>query len=105
MSSVIKQAIESAKCRIYKLNFDTNRELSTHHQKKAENQKELMQVTVDALEKQIPLMPTEQSMRYGGKAIGGKCPICKSGVNSKEYNYCRKCGQKILWDGDPSEEY
>lgn len=49
--ALIKQAIESAKCRIYKLNFDTNKELSTHHQKKAENQKELMEITVEALEK------------------------------------------------------
>lgn len=102
---LISQAIESAKCRIYKLNFDTNRELSAHHQKKAENQKELMQITVEALEKQTPLMATECSERYRGKAIGGKCPICKSGVNSKEYNYCRKCGQKLLWEGEASEEH
>ena len=48
---LIKQAIESAKCRIYKLNFDTNKELSAHHQRKAENQKELMEITVEALER------------------------------------------------------
>lgn len=48
---LILQAIESAKCRIYKLNFDLNGELSAHHQRKAENQKELMEITVEALEK------------------------------------------------------
>lgn len=48
---VIQQAIESAKCRIYKLNFDLNGKLSAHHQKKAENQKELMEITVKALER------------------------------------------------------
>lgn len=48
---LILKAIESAKCRIYKLNFDLNGNISAHHQKKAENQKELMEITVDALEK------------------------------------------------------
>ena len=50
---LIKQAIESAKCRIYKLNFDLNGEISAHHQKKAENQKELMEITVEALERML----------------------------------------------------
>jgi hypothetical protein len=52
-TELIKQAIESAKCRIYKLNFDTNKELSAHHQRKAENQKELMEITVEALERML----------------------------------------------------
>lgn len=104
-NELILQAIESAKCRVYKLNFDLNRELSAHHQKKAENQKELMEVTVKALEMQIPMSPLDQSMRYRGTATGGKCPICRSSVNSKEYNYCRKCGQKLLWEGEEVEEY
>lgn len=50
-----------------------------------------------AIEKQIPKKPTNISGRYWGKAKSGKCPICGSGVNSREYNYCKKCGQKIDW--------
>lgn len=51
MNDLIKQAIDSAKCRVYKLGFDLNGNLSAHHQKKAENQKELMEITIKALEK------------------------------------------------------
>lgn len=54
---LILKAIESAKCRVYKLNFDLNGNISAHHQKKAENQKEMMEVTVAALEKQLPVKP------------------------------------------------
>lgn len=50
-NELILKAIESAKCRVYKLNFDLNGDISAHHQKKAENQKELMEVTVKALER------------------------------------------------------
>lgn len=48
---VIQRAIESAKCRIYKINYVMNGNISSLHQKKAENQKELMEVTVKALER------------------------------------------------------
>lgn len=50
-NELILKAIESAKCRIYKLNFDMNGNISPLHQKKAENQKELMEITIKALEK------------------------------------------------------
>lgn len=47
-SMVIHMAIESAKCRIYRLKANS---LSTDaHQKKVENQQELMEVTIKALE-------------------------------------------------------
>ena len=46
---IIDMAIQSAKCRVYKLNFDTDGKISAYHQKKAENQKELMDVTLHAL--------------------------------------------------------
>ena len=49
----IKRAIESAKCRIYKSNFDLEGKLSARHQRTAENQKELMEITVEALEKSL----------------------------------------------------
>lgn len=48
---LIKQAIESAKCRIYKINYVMDGNISSLHQKKAENQKELMEITVKALER------------------------------------------------------
>lgn len=44
---IIDQAIESAKCRIYRLK--ANRGESFAHQKKAENQIQLMNVTIAAL--------------------------------------------------------
>ena len=45
---LIERAIESAKCRIYRLKANSG---STEaHQKKAENQHELMEVTIRALE-------------------------------------------------------
>jgi len=46
--ALINQAIESAKCRIYKLKDHDH--YSIAHQKKAENQRELMNVTIKALE-------------------------------------------------------
>lgn len=51
----------------------------------------------EAIEKQIPKKPTDFSGRHWGKAIGGNCPNCNSAVNSKEYRYCRNCGQALDW--------
>ena len=45
---LINQAIESAKCRIYRLKQNKGDTLA--HQKKAKNQQELMKVTIKALE-------------------------------------------------------
>ena len=45
---LVERAIESAKCRIYRLKANSG---STEaHQKKAENQHELMEITIKALE-------------------------------------------------------
>lgn len=46
---LIEQAIESAKCRIYRLKMSSNN-TTYAHQQKALNQQELMRVTIDALE-------------------------------------------------------
>ena len=51
----------------------------------------------EAVEKQIPKKPINLSVRYWGSAIGGNCPNCQSEANSKEYRYCRNCGQRIDW--------
>lgn len=45
---LINQAIESAKCRIYRLKQNEGNTLA--HQKKAKNQQELMKITIKALE-------------------------------------------------------
>ena len=45
---LINQAIESAKCRIYRLKQNKGSTLA--HQKKAKNQQELMKITIKALE-------------------------------------------------------
>ena len=46
--ALINQAIESARCRIYRLKQTEGNTLA--HQKKAENQQELMKITIKALE-------------------------------------------------------
>ena len=48
VDSAIKKAIESAKCRIYRLKQNEGSTLA--HQKKAKNQQELMKITIKALE-------------------------------------------------------
>ena len=45
---LIERAIESAKCRIYWLKANSGN--TETHQKKAENQQELMEITIKALE-------------------------------------------------------
>lgn len=45
---LIDRAIESAKCRIYRLKKDSS--MSKAHQVKAKNQRELMEITIKALE-------------------------------------------------------
>lgn len=45
---LIEQAIESARCRIYRLKQNEGNTLA--HQKKAEHQRDLMKITIKALE-------------------------------------------------------
>ena len=51
--TVIERAIESAKNRKYKLEKDLSHNIADGHRAKAERQVEVMQVTIEALEKQI----------------------------------------------------
>ena len=92
--TVIERAIESAKCRIYKLNYEMEGKISPLHQKKAEYQKELMEITVEALEKQIPKKPNKVVKRPNGKY--GECPVCNHKILKE--NYCSRCGQKLDWE-------
>lgn len=87
---LLQRAIHSAKCRIYRINYDLNCDISLIHQKKAENQKELMEITVDALEKRIPI----RVMEY---IKGGYCRrFCRSVIYPKS-PYCIHCGRALDW--------
>ena len=48
---LIDRAIESAKCRIYRLKANTPSSCTKEHQVKATNQIELMEITIEALER------------------------------------------------------
>ena len=48
---LIDRAIESARCRIYRLKANTPSSCTKEHQIKASNQIELMNITIEALEK------------------------------------------------------
>ena len=56
------------------------------------------ETAIEALDKQIPRKPLNPCGRYFGKAKGGNCPCCGAQTNSSTYTYCRKCGQKLLWE-------
>ena len=86
---LLQRAIHSAKCRIYRINYDLNCHISLNHQKKAENQKEVMEITVEALEKQIPKKTMEIE-------INDKCLVCGRWVNTN-HKYCPECGQALDW--------
>lgn len=100
--TVIERAIESAKNRKYKLENDLSHNISDLHRKKANGQKEVMQVTIDALEKQIPKKPIDKSNNPKDWHIMS-CPCCgRVFWNSGEFmhyepKWCEKCGQKIDW--------
>lgn len=55
-------------------------------------------IAISALEKQIPKKLLNPCGRYFGKAKGGNCPCCGAHTNSITNDYCRKCGQKLLWE-------
>ena len=103
---LLKRAIHSAECRIYRINYDLKCDISLTHQRKAENQKELMQITVEALEKQMPKKPTPHIVDVAKLKIGNanwhknttvyKCPCCNNFI-SRLYEFCFKCGQALDW--------
>ena len=109
-TELIKRAIESAQNRKYKLSKDLEHNISDLHRKKANGQKEVMQVTIEALEKQVAKKVVYRKELYGSPY---HCPICEAeqikvefmradGTEPQEmHSYCWYCGQKIDW----SEEY
>lgn len=88
---LLQRAIESAKNRVYYIDVNSMGDISYHHHKKAENQKELMNITVDALEKQIPKKPHQEEFE-----LGEYCPNCEY-IFDGFPNYCEYCGQRIDW--------
>lgn len=97
-TDLIKRAIESARCRLYKVR--ARESYSIDHQKKAENQTEIMNITIEALEKQIP-----KKVVNFEKACDtyGDCPRCGEShwfEGDDAFKYCPECGQAL----DLSEE-
>lgn len=56
-------------------------------------QKEAFEVSIKALEKQIPKKPDRWKSGYAC------CYSCKRGI-VREDNYCCYCGQKLNWESD-----
>ena len=88
-TELIKRAIESAQNRKYKLSKDLEHNISDLHRKKANGQREVMQVTIEALEKQIPKKPIDRCMFK-------ECPTCQE-VEISCCGYCPSCGQALDW--------
>lgn len=93
---LIERAIESARCRIYRVQASAMGG-SVQHQAKADDQAKLQVVTIKALEKQIPKKPID--VRILADLHIALCPICNEGINS-QMNFCDKCGNKIDWSDE-----
>lgn len=104
--TVIERAIESAKNRKYKLEEDLSHNISDLHRKKANGQKKVMQVTIEALEKQVAKKVIHKEQYYSSHWF---CPICEveqikvefisieNPMPKQMHSYCWHCGQKIDW--------
>ena len=91
-TTLIERAIESAKCRIYRVRANVGQ--SMMHQIKADNQAEIQQITIDALEKQIP-KKLKQTKDGNLACECGLVIQVKNKINC--LYYCHNCGQKIDW--------
>lgn len=103
-TDLIKRAIESAKCRLYKVRVRDS--YSFDHQRKAENQTEIMGITIEALEKQIPKKvlnihksKCSEDIEFNGEdTLYGNCPNCKGfTMNLWCHRNCGDCGQALDW--------
>lgn len=58
---------------------------------------EVVDVAVEALEKQIPMKPLNTEMdAFSGRAVT-PCGNCGETISPMQ-EYCHLCGQKILWE-------
>ena len=57
--------------------------------------KEVYEIAISALEKQIPQTPGHYKFREMGKIVL-PCPNCDSDLDGGE-EYCKYCGQAIKW--------
>lgn len=63
-----------------------------------EEMREIRDIAIEALEKQLPKKPDIMGYILGD--INFKCPTCKSEYiceKGYEHFYCPNCGQKIKW--------
>lgn len=96
---LIERAIESAKCRIYRVQANSGSSIA--HQKKADEQALLQTITIKALEKQIAKKPVKRSFIVPYEGIN-VCPSCKEPLPSSKEHHC-KCGQKLDWGNEDAE--
>lgn len=63
-----------------------------------EEMKEVRDMAIEALEKQIPKKPikSDREIRY---CEVWKCPKCGFEWSSRVVDYCYKCGQKLSFEG------
>ena len=62
-----------------------------------DKQQEIYEISIDALNKQVPMKLKGISETYNGEKVG----TCKCGCNHFELEheyYCSNCGQKLKWD-------
>lgn len=98
--ALIERAIDSAKARIYKLTDDEKKNPSAGHQKKIEKQKEVMEVTVEALERMLPKKVNKiqiPNTSWSKACTRFECPSCKKYLNYMELSHCGLCGQALDW--------
>ena len=65
----------------------------THHAFISDDVKDM---TIEALEKQIPKKPEEIRYFRSYNSHAGLCLVCSGGANS-EFQYCGDCGQRLDW--------
>lgn len=61
-------------------------------------QKYDLEVMVDCIQKQIPKKPRETRCALMCASCGHK--ITEKGCKKLHRNYCKKCGQRILWEDE-----
>lgn len=64
----------------------------------AMKQKYDLEVMVDCIQKQIPKKPRETKCALMCASCGHK--ITEKGCKKLHRNYCKKCGQRILWEDE-----